>query len=174
MIRWKLIKDTASKLLEDAGITAPPVAIEVLVKGQGVSLTSAQGDDHISGFLLRTTGSAPVIGSNSNHQTVRQRFIIAHELGHFLLHAKSGLHVDRSYARLEGRKVGEVIDEDEIEANRFAAEILMPEDFLRADLVEMGQVSADDDLAISRLAKRYNVSKQAMTIRITSLGMIWM
>ncbi len=50
----------------------------------------------------------------------------------------------------------------------------MPEDFLRADLVEMGQVSADDDLAISRLAKRYNVSKQAMTIRITSLGMIWM
>jgi Zn-dependent peptidase ImmA (M78 family) len=174
MIRWKLIKDTANKLLLDAGITAPPVAIEALVKGQGALLTSAPGDDHITGFLLRTPGSAPVIGFNSNHLAVRQRFIVAHELGHLLLHAKSGLHVDRSFATSEGQKIEERIDEDEIEANRFAAEILMPEEFLRADLAGLGPLDAEHNDTIAALAERYRVSKQAMTIRLTSVDLIRM
>ena len=174
MIRWKLIKETAKKMLNEAGIFEPPVAIETLAEQQGAMLTSAPNNDDVSGFILRAPGAATVIGVNSSHHPVRQRFTIAHELGHLLLHAKTELHVDRVVVKMRDRRGREGIDEDEIEANRFAAEILMPEEFLRVDLEELGPVTADDDHAISRLAKRYKVSKQAMTIRLTSLGLIWM
>lgn len=174
MIRWKLIKETANQLLNESGITEPPVDIETLATRQGAQLTSAPNSDDVSGFILRAPGAAAVIGVNSSHPPVRQRFTIAHELGHLLLHAKTELHVDRLVVKMRDRRVREGTDDDEIEANRFAAEILMPEEFLRADLEDLGLVTADDDHAISRLAKRYKVSKQAMTIRLTSLGLIWM
>lgn len=174
MIRWKLIKETTNRLLQDAGITEPPVDIEALVSQQGALLTSAPSENDVSGFLLRTSGSAPVIGVNASHHLVRQRFTIAHELGHLLLHATTELHIDQVVLKMRDKRAGKDVDEDEMEANRFAAEILVPEKFLRTDLESLGPVNADDDDAISHLANRYKVSRQAMTIRLTSLGLIWM
>ena len=59
-------------------------------------------------------------------------------------------------------------------ANRFAAELLMPQKFLEEDIQSMGRIHADDEEAIARLAKRYGVSKQAMAIRLSSLKLVWM
>lgn len=174
MIRWKLIKETASRLLSEANISSSPVELEVVLENQGVSLTSAPAEEQISGFLLRRAGEVPVIGVNSALPRVRQRFIIAHELGHLLLHNKSGLHVDRSLVRLYGYAKSDVVDEDEVEANRFAAELLIPEDLIRDDVRMIGHVAVDDDPVINLLAQKYNVSRQAMTIRLTSLGVIQM
>lgn len=174
MIRWKLIKETAGQLLNHLDIAEPPVDIEAVARQQGVLLTSASDKDDISGFLLCSPGSPAVIGVNASHRRVRQRFTIAHELGHLLLHGKTELHVDRLVVRMRDRQDRDGGNEDEMEANRFAAEILMPGEFLRADLENLGPVSVDDEQAISKLAKRYQVSKQAMTIRLTSLDLIWM
>lgn len=173
MIRWKLIKETATRLLDEANVSSPPVVLGVILEKQGASLTSAPTDEHVSGFLLRHPGEAPVIGFNSALPVVRQRFIVAHELGHLLLHGKTGLHVDRSLVRLEGEKAN-VPDEDEIEANRFAAELLMPEEWIREDARLIGRMAVDDDPLIGHLAQKYRVSKQAMTIRLTSIGLIQM
>jgi len=52
--------------------------------------------------------------------------------------------------------------QQEKDADRFAAEILMPKTFLEKDLKELG-------LDIEKLIKKYNVSEQAMWIRLTSL-----
>lgn len=175
MIRWKLIKETATRVLNQSGIGRPPIDVEFLVRAQGALLTSApNNDDTVSGFILRVPGSPAVIGVNANHPPVRRRFTLAHELGHLLLHAGTELHIDRFVMRMRDERTSEGTDEAEIEANRFAAEILMPEDFLRSDLNELGPVTADDEEAITWLAKRYGVSKQAMTIRLTSLKLIWM
>ncbi|MEW6229875.1 MAG: ImmA/IrrE family metallo-endopeptidase, partial [Bacillota bacterium] len=61
------------------------------------------------------------------------------------------------------------VDQDEISANRFAAELLMPEEFLARDVDEL---SDDLEWAITYLAQRYRVSEQAMTIRLMKLGKI--
>jgi len=83
--------------------------------------------DNISGTIVNQKGFM-IIGVNSNHSIVRQRFTIAHELGHFLL----------------GHELGEKIIDDvfdrptdkEKDANEFAAQLLMPIDFLKVDVVK--------------------------------------
>jgi Zn-dependent peptidase ImmA (M78 family) len=57
----------------------------------------------------------------------------------------------------------------DVEANAFAMELLMPADWLRADIAELGGIDIEDDKVISDLAKRYGVSRQIMTRRIVEL-----
>ena len=64
------------------------------------------------------------------------------------------------------------IDESEIEANLFAAELLMPAAFLEHDLKKAGVVYFIDDDVISNLAHKYGVSTQALLIRLKNLGYI--
>ncbi|MBN9535065.1 MAG: ImmA/IrrE family metallo-endopeptidase [Alphaproteobacteria bacterium] len=56
------------------------------------------------------------------------------------------------------------------EANAFAMELLMPEQFLRDDLKRMGGVDIEDSKTIAKLAKRYQVSAGAMILRIGQLS----
>lgn len=56
------------------------------------------------------------------------------------------------------------------EANIFAMELLMPRDWLLADLKELGSIDIESDPNIKRLAKRYQVSEQIMIMRIVQLS----
>jgi Zn-dependent peptidase ImmA (M78 family) len=113
-----------------------------------------------------------VIGVNSHHPKTRQRFTIAHEVGHFCLHGHEELRVDKGLFVIRNRDATSSTgtDIEEIEANLFAAELLMPAKWLERDLLEgLGSNKRDDNL-ISELAKKYLVSDQALTIRTSSLG----
>ena len=57
----------------------------------------------------------------------------------------------------------------EAEANAFAMELLMPADWLRADIESMGGIDIEDDAKLTKLAKKYRVSLQVMAIRIGEL-----
>ena len=73
----------------------------------------------------------PIIGINTLRRPNRQRFALAYELGHLILHENDltkEIHVDKGFHTYPSSSVGE--DEMEIEANRFANEILMPESLL--------------------------------------------
>jgi Zn-dependent peptidase ImmA (M78 family) len=61
-------------------------------------------------------------------------------------------------------------DISEVEANQFAAELLMPLKFLLRDLPEI-RIDFESDEKIASLAKRYGVSAQAMAYRIANLFM---
>jgi Zn-dependent peptidase ImmA (M78 family) len=61
------------------------------------------------------------------------------------------------------------VDPTEIEANTFAAELLMPTDLLVAALGGRS-VDLEDDEAIASLAKRFRVSEAAMRFRLNSMG----
>ena len=64
-------------------------------------------------------------------------------------------------------------DVTEIEANTFAAELLMPKKLLERDLREnLDDIDLGDDASVGRLANRYKVSISAMTFRLTNLGSI--
>jgi len=116
-----------------------------------------------------------VIGVNSEHSRTRQRFTIAHELGHLLLHADEEFHIDekRPLARRDDVS-SQATDAREIEANQFAAELLMPKALVGASVEAL--IEADPEIsveeAIDELANAYRVSTLAMTHRLTNLKII--
>ncbi|MDT3438732.1 ImmA/IrrE family metallo-endopeptidase [Pseudofrankia sp. BMG5.37] len=167
--------EEASRLLRTARLAQPPVPVERLAREAGalISYQPFEADD-ISGLLYRAVGAAPVIGVNSTNSKVRQRFTIAHELGHLLLHKGNGLIFER-HVRLNFRDAtsSTATDSEEIDANEFAAELLMPEDLLKKalDAILAGRHLSDSEL-VARLARRFEVSQQAMTFRLATLGIL--
>jgi Zn-dependent peptidase ImmA (M78 family) len=128
-----------------------------------------EGD--LSGLLFKD-GARVLIGVNASHAPVRQRFTVAHEIGHLLLHGRDDLHVDRDF-RVHRRddRSSQAIDAQEIAANAFAAELLMPAMFVRSE-VSGTPIAFDDDCRVQDLARTFEVSVQAMVIRLTNLHLL--
>jgi len=169
------VDKAARQLLSTSGITEPPVPVERLAREAGalVSYQPFEAQD-ISGLLYRATDAAPVIGVNSSNPKVRQRFTIAHELGHLTLHEGHDLILERLVRlNFRGATSSTASDEEEIEANQFAAELLMPRDLLQHSLSVLlrGRPLPDLELVI-RLARRFEVSQPAMEYRLAGLGML--
>lgn len=94
----------------------------------------------------------------------RRRFSIAHELGHFLIPAHQPRAGPASFCSAEHLRTTDTRSEDhrrrtEAEANRFAALLLMPPPVLRR---ELQQIRRPDVADIVRLAKLFDVSKEAL------------
>lgn len=161
------IRKEAQELLKKYKIKSPPVPVEKLAEALGAQIRYSPFEGELAGMLLRGNGEI-VIGVNSLHHVNRQRFTVAHECGHLLFH-KGDVHIDRSF-RINRRDASSslAVDPQEIEANRFAAELLMPYDMIIADIHE-GGIDAESEDELSELATRYQVSLQAMTLRINNL-----
>jgi Zn-dependent peptidase ImmA (M78 family) len=146
-------------LLRKHKVTAPAVNVNRIIEESGVRLVFEVMDDSDSGLLLIKGGEA-TIAINAAHHPNRRRFSAAHECGHYFLHREGDeqLFVDQAFQR----------DATAIEANRFAAELLMPETMIR-DAVANQSLS---DLDIALLALRFEVSEQAMTLRLVKLSLI--
>ena len=144
-----------------------------IARARGARIVPESLDGDLSGFLYRDA-SQRVIGVNTQHASVRQNFTVAHELGHLLLHDQDQLHVDRAFptVRLRDATSGDGVEDAEKEANLFAAELLMPEGFLRQDLAGHETLDLYDERLIPELAHKYNVSVQALTYRLQYLGYI--
>jgi Zn-dependent peptidase ImmA (M78 family) len=173
-IRRKHISGVVNRLLNQHGIQAAPVPVEDIARSLGARVERTPADDELSGFLYQQKNSKlTIIGVNENHHPNRQAFTIAHELGHSLLHDVDDVHVDRNFRiklRNSASSKGENVEE--MEANLFAAELLMPTSFLKKDLKTIEDVDLVDEGVISKLAGRYGVSTQAMTIRLSHLGYV--
>lgn len=177
-VRKARLRSIVERLLVEAKVNVPPVPVDELIRAQGVEIAKKRFDDETSGLIYVDPKSGhAVIGLNVSHSKTRQRFTLAHELGHFLLHKRNegGLHVDESdfFVRFRDHHSADGSDREEREANAFAAELLMPTGFLERDVKGMGDgLSLSDDTAIRALAQRYGVSLQALSIRLANLGLI--
>jgi Zn-dependent peptidase ImmA (M78 family) len=114
----------------------------------------------ISGVLLRDatykTSSGFVVLVARNEPSVRQRFTAAHELGHFVLHRELvGDRIEDNFL-LRSNKLS---DNVEVEANKFAADLLMP--YALIDQAMTGGIRTPEDLA-----RHFHVSVTAMSIRL--------
>lgn len=171
-IRRKLIETKVLDLLGSNRIEGPPVPVNVIAERLGLVVKTQELDSDISGFLARD-GRRPVIGVNGSQAPVRQRFTIAHEVGHYLLHRGDELHVDRGFRlQLRSSASSQGVDSEEIEANAFAAELLMPRGFIERDLQGVSVIDIDDEDFVRAFARRYQVSTQAFLLRLTNLGFI--
>jgi len=169
--RYARIERLVGHLLSEHGIVDAPVPIDRIVKKTGIDLRYGKLDD-VSGLLVREAKGI-TIGVNSEHPFVRQRFTIAHEFGHYLLHEGISAHYDRDYkvesrvrVNFRSRESAQATNVEEIEANFFAASILMPKQFLDKD---NALETLDSDTEVRKLASRYRVSGHAMSLRLANV-----
>jgi Zn-dependent peptidase ImmA (M78 family) len=157
-------RETARSVLKKHGITSAPVPVDRIARKLGVRVQFAPLDNDLSGMAHIRDGIV-VVGVNSLHAPNRQRFTLAHELGHVVLHRlilEGAVHVDRVLLRDRNSSTG--TDQQEIEANAFASELLMPTEILETVLGGR-QVILDDDDEVAALARKFRVSESAMRFR---------
>ncbi|GGJ59836.1 hypothetical protein CDQ92_02145 [Sphingopyxis bauzanensis] len=165
-IAYARIRKAASDLI--AGQDAPPLALEPILATLGVELRRIDVADDISGILIRSA-ERNVVVVNAKHSEVRQRFTIAHEIAHLMLHEGEEVHVDSAFrVNLRDPRSGTAENIEEVEANAFAANLLMPAEWIRKALVGTW-IDVNDDSEVARLADVFAVSPQAMLIRLTNL-----
>lgn len=168
--RYKRIDQKVAELLQEHGVAFPPVPVEAIAAGLGAEIALKNFEDEISGLLLRSPAST-IIGVNKAQSQARRRFTIAHEIGHLVMHsaALEPVHIDVNfevYLRSAASSTAE--DVVEIEANSFAACLLMPREMVVADVGDQ-VLDFEDPRLVRRLADRYEVSTQAMTFRLMNL-----
>lgn len=167
------IQRLVEQILDQHHISSPPVDVHLIAKSKGVQIIKGDLGD-VSGILFRERNRT-LIGVNATHASTRQRFTVAHEIGHLILHGDESLHVDKVFAiKLRNQTSSEAVDRGEIEANAFAAELLMPTEMVRRRISELPGILdyEKDDIVIKQLANEFQVSQQAMTIRLINLGYI--
>jgi Zn-dependent peptidase ImmA (M78 family) len=163
----------AELLITTLGITEAPVNVEEVAKHLGLRVIPMDLDDEVSGVLI-TKPEMSCIVIRKDDVIQRQRFSIAHEIGHFVLRhqfeAGEHVHVDRGFrvSRRDSRSSSGT-DAKEIEANQFAAALLMPSWIVLANIKEIGSENLNDE-HVTNLARKFRVSEQAMTIRLSVLG----
>ena len=146
-------------------VSTCPVPVERMVTNYRIKILG--GDlGEVSGLIVRK-GDSVTIGVNNAHSLGRRRFTIAHEFGHFLLHAGISDHIDRDYrVNFRAKESTQGSNVDEIEANFFAANLLMPKKFLdNAKALD----ALDDEKLVKELAKKFKVSQYAMSLRLSKL-----
>lgn len=109
-----------------------------------------------SGYY-RSYNGVPSIEYNVREAPVRQRFTVAHELGHFALGHEDSPRDSGNFFSSR--------DPKERQANRFAAALLMPESLVRH------YYTNGADRSVAALAQLFGVSKDAMGYRLINLGL---
>jgi len=163
----------AERLLAAHSITSLPVEPEMLARAEGILVIRRKFEDaDVSGILFRDS-SHHVIGVNSAHPLARQRFTIAHELGHHALHPGRELILDVPVrVNLRDKNSSTASDLEEIEANAFAAALLMPAPLIREQVSMLPAASRrEPDATATALAKIFKVSTSALNFRLINLGL---
>ena len=168
---FKRINEKAMKLLQQSDALALPVNLNRVVEHLGLSLNEKPLENEYSGFLAVKEKTIVV---NLRHPPARRRFTIAHEIGHYQLHRGSEdipVFIDRAvYHRKES--VAGVDHVMEMEANAYAAGLLMPEALLDEYLEDHPALDLEKPADIKTLAEEFEVSRPAMEFRLINLGFV--
>lgn len=150
------------------GIT--PVPIVSIAKDLGLSIYETKDFDDSQSGSLKKEGENFVIYLNVNHPYTRQRFTIAHEIAHFLLHksyfdtiAEHVSLIKQPYPALNRGGAVSTPEEQkmELDANQLAAELLMPEETFKYVWAHHNK--------IDEVANQFEVSQSAANFRASKL-----
>lgn len=159
----------AETIIAKYGAT-PPIPVDVIAESEGAQVDYRDLEDNVSGLLVRKEKNAYII-VNAGHAKNRQRFTIAHELGHFLLHRNDpAIFVDNYFVHFREGGSSDRYDRREVQANAFSANLLMPATSLKADL-RGRTIDVSDEDSLKEIASRYTVSSLALAIRLMELGL---
>jgi Zn-dependent peptidase ImmA (M78 family) len=162
------IEAKARDVLRHHDLTAVPIDPVVLANRLGIRINNAKFADETIVGMIAKRGDKITLLVNQSDPPFRKRYTIAHELGHHFLHLLS----DGEYVDGEANLFRQDFNGDremtpqrrkEIQANMFAAALLMPEDAVRQAWERLKFVD--------KMAQQFNVSEWAMGIRIDQLGL---
>lgn len=160
---WQKIKQADRELLEKH-LREVPVRLGAIAKDLNVDVKLSSLPLNVSGQISKTP-SGYEIKINRHESRQRQRFTLAHELAHFLIHRDV---IDR----LGGTLTDNVLyrsgapESIEYEANRLASQIVMPEPALQEAFSKYGEQISES--MVELLAEQFGVSKAAMEIRMAA------
>jgi Zn-dependent peptidase ImmA (M78 family) len=168
-------RELAREIIRERDIDQPPINVEDIAHAHAIEILRHRFEGPESGFALRDNNRR-FIGVNTQTSRRRQRFTIAHELGHLLLHKGKQIIVDQAVLRVDLRnRVSSMgTDIEEIEANTFAAALLMPERIVSRYVTRSIQTNGDisREGLIVELAKTFDVSAEAMGYRLINIGIL--
>lgn len=145
----------AGEVIDRFGLIGPPVPLTDICRVLGLTVRM-RPFEYVAGVFINDD-VFPVIVVNSRERHVRQRFTIAHELGHYFLG-----HGQKSFAEPGGKGC------QERDAERFAACLLMP----RAWVLRYWEAyAANRENRLSILAELFDVSSAALKRRVKELGL---
>ena len=167
----KEVEARAQEILNASGAALTPVPLDLVLRYLGLAVQELPMENEVSG-VLAIDADGGTIACNALHPRVRQRFTIAHEIGHFVLHRSDDeLFIDTGYVVLKRQKAARGADLREIEANQFATALLMPRDLLEHQIAQLG-FDLVDEKELDAIARLFEVSRAAMTYRIAQLGFL--
>lgn len=155
----------AKKLLEKYEINKAPVNIVALAKKEGYTVATATfRDKNISGGIqFKTDTQTGKMYVNADDSPLRQRFSLAHEVGHSCMHSNTPKYAKGVLERIDMFRDSSEHNIEEVEANAFAAALLMPEDIV----CDMWRKWRSTEI----LAELFEVSISAMSFRLYNLGL---
>ena len=167
-----------TRLLKRFGLFRAPVDVAGVARELSIEISEANLEDRHSAFLVVKNNKARIF-VNQRHHPHRQRFSIAHECGHYLLHhipsqKENCLFLDEKLDLYYRRNVStdNVVDFTlERQANRFAAQLLMPEELIE-QFIEDQDLDVLEEKAMKKMALAFKVSEQALLIRLLEVGSV--
>jgi Zn-dependent peptidase ImmA (M78 family) len=158
-----MTRSAAARLLEALRIRHPrEIDIELIAADRNVYVTY-RPLAHEEGHLLRTGKTGLIVVNETAQRSEKWRFVIAHELGHFIQHPEvdqfklcTDAHL-REWYRTSG---------NEVEANEFAAELLMPAHLFKPRC-DRNRPSLHD---VRELADEFQTSLTATALRFVAFS----
>jgi Zn-dependent peptidase ImmA (M78 family) len=164
------IESLAETTRIQSGFTSIPVNVEAIAPRHNAHVVLENFSEDISGILVRK-GDTAMIAVNASDSPLRRRFTVAHELGHLVLSHKGEIFVDKHVVNKRASS-GQFVDPQEIEANQFAASLLMPREELVEHFGELVERHRNPVIITELLASTFKVSRAAMGIRLVNLGLM--
>lgn len=163
----KDLEELTSSILFSNDMYKIPVDVIKIAGSNDIKVYQGELDKKISGAIRYNKKEKRFeILVNKNDVRVRQRFTIAHELGHYFLHKdfleNEELHVDSILYRAN-KKDDEDAKKREVEVDYFAGALLMNKTLLE---------KLRSENSITELAEIFDVSVSAMTVRLDILGLL--
>ncbi len=166
--RHQLAREMARSLHKLVKASEPPIDITAIAQARRLSVVRVNLESKLSGALF--PAKREIIVNTHNRSLGRQRFTIGHELGHWELRHWELEDLPEDTLGYSGAYEGEGSAEGrsavEIEANAFAAELLIPSKWIR----KLSKPIATG--APHQLATLYQVSDEAMFYQLIRCGRI--
>ncbi|HSA06774.1 MAG TPA: ImmA/IrrE family metallo-endopeptidase [Candidatus Gastranaerophilales bacterium] len=163
MYTSKIIEDIAQEVLDLTHAFENYTNVSKISNALGLKVIPALfNDNNIAGMLVYND-QEKAIYVNSTEIKERQRFTIAHEIGHFILHNEL---IQANKQNIFYRGDDNSSKPEEKQANQFAASLLMPKKELERTL------NSFEKIHVEPIAEIFKVSKQMAYFRLVNLGLI--
>ena len=156
-------KTLIEKILTEYGISNPmQMKLDNILYGEGFVYNEEKLSTH-QGRMTRDmeSGIGKITVNSDIRETGKKNFVIAHELGHHFLSVGT-----QKFCRESDISIFKSGSEDERKANEFAAELLMPTEWVNKNIHWNGNAIN----LINQMAKTFNVSFTAAAIRYSTIG----